>query len=200
MKCSQKIDPALIDKAVALLQIPGSVLLVPTETVYGLVCSWQDDLARERIYKLKARDEKKPLAMFAASAEMAEKSGVRLNDDAQKLLATFAPGPITVIAPGSEKYPTIGVRIPNHPFVLELLQKSGMTLASTSANASGMPNVLNVEDALEQLDGKVDLVIDGGTLPEDAEASTVVTVCEKPCRILRQGPITETAIAAVLHQ
>ena len=200
MNSRQKFDPSSIDKALALLKTSGSVLLVPTETVYGLVCSWQDDLARERIYKLKARDGKKPLAMFAASAEMAEKFGVRLNDDAEKLLKEFAPGPITVIAPGCEKYPTIGVRIPNHPFVLELLNKSGMALASTSANASGMPNVLNVDDALEQLDGEVDLVIDGGSLPEDAEASTVVTVCEKPCRILRQGPITQTAIEAVLHQ
>ena len=190
----------LLQQAIDVLSTPGGVVLVPTETVYGLVCDWEDDIARKRIYELKGRSENKPLAMFAASAAMAEKFGVRLNDDAQKLLKEFAPGPITVIAPGCEKYATIGVRIPNHPFVLELLNKSGMALASTSANASGMPNVLNVSDALEQLEGEVDLVVDGGTLPEDAEASTVVTVCEKPCRILRQGPITQTAIEAVLHQ
>lgn len=190
----------IIEQALHLLQKPGSVLLVPTETVYGLVCNWQDEAARERIYKLKARDGKKPLAMFASSAEMAEKYGVKLNDDARKLLKNFAPGPITVIAPGDEKYPTIGVRIPDHPFVLELLKKSNMALASTSANASGMPNVLNVTDALAQLDGEVDLVVDTGSLPDDAAASTVVTVCEKPCRILRQGPISESAIKELLHQ
>lgn len=197
---SDTASEKMLELALRKLQEPGSVLLVPTETVYGLVCNWQDDLARERIYQLKARDAKKPLAMFAASADMAEKFGVKLNDDARKLLAHFAPGPITVIAPGNEKYPTVGVRIPDHPFVLELLQKSGMALASTSANASGMPNVLNVADALEQLDGVVDLVIDGGSLPDDAAASTVVTVCEKPCRILRQGPISESAIKNLLHQ
>jgi len=190
----------LLEQALRLLQKPGSVLLIPTETVYGLVCNWQDDQARERIYTLKARDGKKPLAMFASSPVMAEKYGVKLNDDARKLLENFAPGPITVIAPGDEKYPTIGVRIPDHPFVLELLKRSNMALASTSANASGMPNVLNVADALAQLDGEVDLVVDGGTLPEDAAASTVVTVCETPCRILRQGPISESAIKNLLHQ
>ena len=190
----------LLKLALEHLQRPGAVLLVPTETVYGLVCSWHDELARERIYKLKARDGRKPLAMFASSADMAERSGVKLNDDARKLLEHFAPGPITVIAPGCEKYPTIGVRIPDHPFVLELLKRSNMALASTSANASGMPNVLKVSDAIAQLDGEVDLVIDGGTLPEDAAASTVVTVCEKPCRVLRQGPISESAIKEILHQ
>lgn len=190
----------LLEQALRLLQKPGSVLLIPTETVYGLVCNWQDDQARERIYTLKARDGKKPLAMFASSPVMAEKYGVKLNDDARKLLENFAPGPITVIAPGDEKYPTIGVRIPDHTFVLELLKRSNMALASTSANASGMPNVLNVADAIAQLDGEVDLVVDGGTLPEDAAASTVVTVCETPCRILRQGPISESAIKNLLHQ
>ncbi len=200
MAVKQIFEEEIIVKEHEILKKPGAVLLVPTETVYGLVCNWQDDLARERIYKLKARDGKKPLAMFAASPEMAEKSGALLNDDAKLLLEKFAPGPITVIAPGSGKYPTIGVRIPDHPLVLELLKRSNMALASTSANASGMPNVLSISDALAQLDGEVDLAIDGGTLPEDAAASTVVTVCEKPCRILRQGPISECAIKNLLHQ
>ena len=192
----------ILQKALQALSTPGGVVLVPTETVYGLVCDWQDEVARDRIYKLKGRSENKPLAMFADSAETAEKFGVKLNIQARILLEKFAPGPITVIAPAIGKYPTVGVRIPDHPFVLELLKAHGRPLASTSANASGMPNVLKVADALAQLNGTVDLAVDGGTLPEDAAASTVVSVCSGSMQILREGPISADAIADALknHQ
>ena len=150
----------LLQKAVETLSTPGGVVLVPTETVYGLVCDWEDELARQRIYELKGRSENKPLAMFAASAEMAEKFGVKLNNEAQILLEKFAPGPITVIAPGSKKYPTIGVRIPDHEFIRQLLDKYNRPLASTSANASGMADAESAEDALGQLNGEVDIAVD----------------------------------------
>ena len=189
-----------LQQAVKVLSTPGGVVLVPTETVYGLVCDWEDELARKRIYELKGRSENKPLAMFAASADMAEKFGVKLNEEARILLEKFAPGPITVIAPGNEKHPTIGVRIPDHEFIRQLLEIYRRPLASTSANASGMPNVLTPSEAINELHGTVDLVIDGGTLPCDAAASTVVTACESPCRILRQGPISEDDIQAALYQ
>ena len=170
--------------------------------MFQFVCDWQDEVARARIYKLKGRSENKPLAMFADSAETAEKFGVQLNIQARILLEKFAPGPITVIAPALGKYPTVGVRIPDHPFVLELLKAHGRPLASTSANASGMPNVLEVADALAQLNGTVDLAVDGGTLPEDAAASTVVSVCSGTMQILREGPISTNSIADALknHQ
>lgn len=190
----------LVKKAVEVLSTPGGVVLVPTETVYGLICDWEDDLARQRIYELKGRSENKPLAMFAASTEMAEKFGARLNHEANILLNTFAPGPITVIAPGEGKHPTIGIRIPDHEFIRQLLEQYSRALASTSANASGKPNVLTTGEAVAELNGTVDLVIDGGTLPSDAAASTVVNACEKPCRILRHGPITEEAIKKALYQ
>lgn len=189
----------ILKKALQILSTPGGVVLVPTETVYGLVCDWQDEAARDRIYKLKGRSENKPLAMFADSAAMAEKFGVKLNESANILLNKFAPGPITVIAPADGKYPTVGVRIPDHTFVLELLKAHGRPLASTSANASGMPNVLTVQDALEQLNGTIDLAVDGGTLPEDAAASTVVSVCTDTMQILREGPISAGAIAEALR-
>lgn len=190
----------LLDNALKILATPGAVLLVPTETVYGLVCDWQDSAARQKIYNLKHRSDSKPLAMFAYNADMAEKYGVKLNDPARILLKKFAPGPITVIAPGNEEYPTVGVRIPDHPFILELLKRRSRPLASTSANASGMPNVLNVAEAVGQLDGSVDMIIDGGTLPEDAAASTVVSVVDNQCIILRQGPVSEADILNALHQ
>ena len=190
----------LLTSALETLKRPGAVLLLPTETVYGLVCDWEDHAAREKIYQLKGRAENKPLAMFSYSAQVAAAFGVQFNEDAQLLISNFTPGPITVIAPALGVHPTVGVRIPDHPFVLELLKHYQRPLASTSANASGMPNVLTVQEAVAQLHGSVDLVIDGGTLPADAAASTVVSVCEKPCRVLRQGPISEDAIKKLLHQ
>ncbi len=188
----------MLDAALAALRRPGAVLLVPTETVYGLVCDWQDTAARARIYALKARDSGKPLAMFARNAAMAEQFGVQLNAEARTLLARFAPGPITVIAPAEGVYPTVGVRIPAYEFILDLLDAWQRPLASTSANASGMPNVLSVSEALAELHGEVDLAVDGGTLPPDAAASTVVNACVSPVRILRSGPIEEAAIRAAL--
>ena len=194
------MEKQLLERSLHCLEQPGGVILVPTETVYGLVCDWHDNVARERIYRLKHRSENKPLAMFADSAEMAERFGVQLNDDARKLLNKFSPGPITVIAPGSGDYPTVGVRIPDHDFILQLLRKRRRPLASTSANASGMPNVLSVAEALTQLDGKVDMAVDGGTLQENALASTVVSVCSGTVQILRQGPVSELDIRRELHQ
>lgn len=183
-----------IEAALAALAKPGAVVLTPTETVYGLVCDWEDAAARERIYQLKGRDHGKPLAMFALDAAMAERFGVRLNAAARRLLEMFAPGPITVIAPGAEAYPTVGVRIPDHPLVLELLRRYGRALASTSANASGRPNVLCMADALAELQGPVDLAVDGGRLPENAAASTVIDATVEPVRILRPGPVSEAEI------
>ena len=190
----------LLEQAVEILSQAGGVVLVPTETVYGLVCDWDDQLARERIYALKVRDSRKPLAMFADSCNMAEKFGVKLNSDARILLEKFAPGPITVIAPGNEIYPTIGVRIPDYDFILQLLKLRKRPLASTSANASGMPNVLTVSEALEQLAGKVDLAVDGGRLQDNAQASTVVSVCSSELQILREGPVSGDAIRKAFHQ
>lgn len=177
-----------------MLEIPGAVLLIPTETVYGLVCRWDDAAAREKIYALKERDGRKPLAMFAADAPMLENTGVILAGYPAKLLRDFTPGPITIIAPNRDGA-TTGFRIPDHPYVRALLARGGMPLASTSANHSGSPNALTVQEALAELAGEVDLVIDAGAIPPDSLASTVVDV-SKPgeCRILREGPISEQRI------
>lgn len=178
----------------AALAVPGSVLLIPTETVYGLVCRWNDDAAREKIYALKERDGRKPLAMFAADARALEQAGVLLDGAPLRLLRRFTPGPITIIAPNRDGS-TTGFRIPDHPFVKALLSACGTPLASTSANHSGSPNALSAAEALAGLAEEVGLVIDAGTIPPDSLASTVVDVSVPgTCRILRRGPIAEDAI------
>ncbi len=176
-----------------VLNRSGSVLLVPTETVYGLVCRWDDKEALERIYKLKGREKAKPLALFTDSVETLKKIDIYLNKNAEKLAAKLCPGALTVVVP-TPAGDSLGFRIPDYPFVLELLQKLGCPLASTSANRSGEPNALNVDSALAMLDGEPDLVVDGGEIPPDRQASTVVMALDDDLKILRQGPISENQL------
>lgn len=182
---------------VAALRQPGSVLLVPTETVYGLVCDWHDDFARNRIYELKQRDFGKPLAMFASGRAMLEDAGVVLNATARQIFDAFCPGPVTMIVDGNDGQ-TTGFRIPDHQLVLEILRQYGKPLASTSANRSGEPNALSVSGALTMLDGKPDIAVDEGEISSQAQASTVLKIKGKSWNILRPGPVTEAQILAVI--
>ena len=177
---------AAVAEAAAVLRHPGTVVLVPTETVYGLVCRASDEAARKRIYELKHRAASKPLALFTADWRRLE--GVKLEGLPATLAEKYCPGPITIIAPGAEGG-TVGFRIPDHPFILKLLRELDFPLASTSANLSGQPNVLTVTEALAQLCGEPDLAIDGGAIAPGALASTVVDATGTTPRILRQGAL-----------
>lgn len=187
-----KLTPHNIDEAVAeavaILKCSGAVLLVPTETVYGLVCRAKDTVAIDKIYELKDRDRSKKLALFIADWPKLADDGVILDGLPAKLATQYTPGAITIIAP-SKSGETVGFRVPDHPFILALLKTSGEALASTSANLSGNPNVLSVESALKELNGSPDLVIDGGNIPENALASTVVNATGSEPKILRQGAL-----------
>lgn len=197
-----ELDPArghaeAVKACAKALRNPGSVALVPTETVYGLVCAWDDAAARDRIYALKRRSESKPLAAFLPDIEAASECVPSLPAAAIHMAKAFCPGPITIVVPDG-KGATFGFRIPGHPFILALLESFGRPLASTSANLSGTPPALCIDNALSSLDGTPDTAIDGGPLPEDSLASTVVEVSGSGWRVLRPGPITAEAIAASL--
>ena len=178
---------------------PGTVLVVPTETVYGLVCRWDDPAGIEKIYQLKERDRGKPLAMFADGTAMLEAHGVILNRAAALLTEKFCPGPVTIITSGLHGHKT-GFRIPDHPFILSLLKRIKFTLASTSANLSGTANALNVEDAVKDLNGTPDIIVDAGAIPPDRQASTVIDVSGDEVRIIRHGPVSELEIRQVLKR
>jgi len=191
--------PTTVADCVEQLKQHGSVLLVPTETVYGLVCDWQDQSAIERIYHLKQRDHGKPFALFADSIAMLEQHGINIPDNARKLAERFCPGPITIIIPGADGR-TIGFRIPNHPFILALIKQYAHPLASTSANCSGMPNALTVNDAIAMLAGQPDIAIDTGSLSADATASTVIMVDKEKVKIIRSGPIGADKIFSTIKK
>ena len=188
-------------EAVAALKRRGAVLLVPTETVYGLVCDWEDSDARDRIYTMKHRAENKPLAAFLPDLRFAELlSGRPLPENAAKLAHAFMPGPITLVVPDANGS-TFGFRIPDHPFILSLLKLYGRALASTSANRSGQPPALEVQYALDTLAEPPDFTVDGGALPKNSIASTVVLVhADNSYKILREGLITQSMIERALKQ
>ena len=188
----------IINSCLEALKQPGAVLLIPTETVYGLVCRWDDKTAVERIYELKGREKGKPLALFVDSVDTLKKFDFYLNENAKKLASKLCPGALTIVVP-TPTGDTLGFRIPDHPFVLKLLREIGFPLASTSANRSGEPNALSVDAALAMLDGEPDVVLDGGVIPPDRLASTVVMALDDELKILRQGPLSEKQLNSAVE-
>ncbi len=174
----------------------GGVIVAPTETVYGLMTLWTNAAGRGRIYALKARPRDKRLQMLVPDLDSAAASGVVVDARLQALSAAFWPGPLTVVCPATCGN-TVGVRIPDHPFVLRVLKCLGEALAATSANRSGEPAAGNVADALAGLAGEPALAFDGGPCC-GGTASTVVSLLATDPVILRPGPITEADIIAAL--
>ena len=190
-------SPQAIWQAILALR-SGNVIAAPTETVYGLMALWQSDSARQEIYRLKHRPTDKRLQMLAPDVETAIRTGLKSNDMLQKIANAFWPGPLTVIIEANDG-DTIGLRIPNHPFILKLLRELGEPLAATSANLSGTPAAVTPSDAVAHLDGRPALLIDGGKVTVTGGASsTVVSIVGDDIKILRQGPITLQDIQTVL--
>ncbi len=188
---------SIVKLCVEALLKPGAVLLLPTETVYGLVCRWSDSEAKKRIFTLKGRDENKPFQMMISSIDQLNDFGVEIPTVARKITNAFCPGPITILVPHSGA--KVGYRIPEHNFFIEVLSKLGEPLAATSANLTGNPVALTTTDAISDLNGEVDIVVDEGILPSDILASTVVDVADNSFSIVRKGPITEFDIHKILE-
>ena len=188
LKLAESGVDAAADAVLEALAGPVAVVLLPTETVYGLVCRADDAAARQRIYDLKDRDASKPLGWFVADWRMLAGYGVHLEGLPEQLAARHCPGPITIIAPRRDGG-TTGFRVPDHPLVLAVLRRIGCPLAQTSANHSGHPNALTVQAALAELSGDAALAVDGGPIAPDALASTVVDATGNEPRVLRRGAL-----------
>jgi L-threonylcarbamoyladenylate synthase len=176
------------------LSKPGSVVLIPTETVYGLACRWDDARALERIREMKGRGDSKPFQMLADSVEMAVKSGARLDEGRETLVKSLTPGPITFVVDAADDGKTsIGFRIPDHGFALALIKELGAPLAATSANPSGRQPAATVEDALSPaLSPAPDAAVDAGRI--EGDASTVADIRGDSVEILRGGPVSKREI------
>ena len=183
---SGKPERAGISEIARILRRSGAVALLPTETVYGLTGRVSDPLCRQRIMDLKHRDPAKHLGWFVSDLAQLEKYGITLTGKAAELAGRFCPGPLTLIVDRNDGT-TVGFRIPDHPLLLALLRELDEPLLQTSANRSGCPNALNVDEALSMLSGTPDAVADAGAIAPDAQASTIVDCTAGHLRVIRQG-------------
>lgn len=177
----------------------GGVISIPTDTVYGIVCEVFNSVAIEKIYTIKGRESSKALPILIGEIKQLDLIAKPLNFNAQKLADFFWPGALTLIVPGQPNLPhqlspfsKIGVRMPNHAWLLNFLIKSG-PLASTSANLSGNPEAHSALEVEEQLAGKVDLIIDGGRISRSIP-STIVDCSSSEIKVIREGPISADLI------
>ncbi len=180
----------------------GGLIAVPTETVYGLAGNGLDEKAVAEIYEVKGRPEVKPLSLMVHDAASMERYCENVPPQAHTLAKKFWPGPLTIVMKANPCVPeivraggeTVGLRCPDHPLTLELLEKSGVPFAAPSANPSGEPSPKNADSVLKYFDGKIDAVLDGGECGIGCE-STLIDLSRTPYRILRQGALPADEIA-----
>lgn len=191
----------------ARLIASGQPVAVATETVYGLAADATNPRAVAAIYAAKGRPSFNPLIVHVASLAAAE-AIAEFDDGARALAEAFWPGPLTLVLPllpqsgiaslATAGLATVAVRVPAHRAIRGLIKASGKPLAAPSANASGAISPTRAGHVLMSLGGRIPLVIDDGPCPEGLE-STIVQTGATP-RLLRPGPVTAAAVAAVIGQ
>lgn len=201
-----KPDQEIID-ACGLLLRSGGLVGFPTETVYGLGANALDGDACRRIFAAKGRPQDNPLIVHVSSLNEVEYLTSALPAQAKRCMAAFWPGPLTLVLPRSEQVPdvvtaglnTVAIRMPDHPVALALIQAAGVPVAAPSANLSGRPSPTRGEHVLEDLEGRIEAVLDAGPCRVGIE-STVLDLTEASPVILRPGGITREELEEVLGQ
>ncbi len=173
----------------------GRLVVIPTETVYGLACDEEAEGAVEKLFAAKNRPVEKQVARLAAGVEQIRAHGGQLDERAEKLAAAFWPGPLTLVLPSPEGF--TGYRVPDHPAALALLREFGRPLIATSANLSGQADPHTAAEAVEYLGNSVDMVLDAGRC-ELQLASTVVKMNPDGWEILREGMLKHVDIQRVI--
>ena len=197
-----KVNPEMFDdgelkEACEILKRNGLVAF-PTETVYGLGGDGMHKEASAKIYAAKGRPSDNPLIIHIADRKSLDEIASEVSKKAEKLMDAFWPGPMTLIFRKKENVPmsttggleTVAVRMPSHPVARELIRQSGVYIAAPSANTSGRPSPTKAEHVIEDLSGKIDMIIDGGSVGIGLE-STIVDMSEDIPVILRPGYITK---------
>ena len=177
----------------------GKVIIYPTDTVYGLGVNAFDSEAVYKIFRIKKRPLNQALPIAVSGLKMAQ-SLVNITEKAKRLMETFWPGALTIILEKTSIIPEIvtggkigiGIRAPNHPVALTLVEMLNVPIIATSANIHGEISPVNVEEVSDQLGKSVDLIIDGGTV--SGTPSTIINMLEEPPMIIRKGNVTEEMI------
>jgi L-threonylcarbamoyladenylate synthase len=183
---------AAVQEAAACLR-GGGLVVLPTETVYGVAADPHVEGAVGRLAAAKGRDRDKPVALLSTGVAAINAFGVVLGAGERRLADRFWPGSLTMVLPLGDGFE--GFRVPDHPVALALLAETGV-LRVTSANLSGEPPALTATGAVAALGERVDLVLDGGRV-EGGVASTVIRVASGRVEVLRDGPIPRDAIEQV---
>jgi L-threonylcarbamoyladenylate synthase len=193
-----------LDGAAEVLR-SGGLVAFPTETVYGLGANALDEKAVKSIYKAKGRPSDNPLIVHIADSTVLKELVGSIPTPAPQLMKAFWPGPLTLVFPKSDRIPaiitagldTVAIRMPSHPIALELIRKAGIPVAAPSANSSGRPSPTLAKHVIEDLSGKVDIIIDGGNSMVGLE-STVLDIIAEPPVILRPGGVTQEQLRQLL--
>ena len=198
-----------IEDAASIIR-DGGLVVIPTETVYGLGGDATNPNSSKKIYAAKGRPSDNPLIIHIAAPTDAEKYAYT-NETYYRLAKAFMPGPLTVILPKKDTVPyettggldTVAVRCPSHPVAHAVIKSAGVPIAAPSANISGRPSATNAEYVKEDFDGRVDMIIDGGDSEIGLE-STIVLIKNSPdgdhLVLLRPGAVTYDALVCVCER
>jgi len=196
--------PEALTRAAEVIRA-GGLVAFPTETVYGLGADALSPAAVARIFEAKERPRGNPLIVHVADAAAIGEVAVRVTDQVRDLLAHFWPGPLTLVlerAPGvplvtTGGLDTVAVRAPSHPVAQALIRAAGRPLAAPSANRSGRPSPTRAQHVREDLEGRIELILDGGATSVGLE-STVLDMTTEPPTLLRPGGVTLEQLEAYL--
>ena len=207
---SESISPELeldhdgqMARAVEVLRA-GGVVAIPTDTLYGLAASAFDADAVHRIFEIKGRDRSAALPLLLGDPEDVSLYASPVPGAAWRLIERFWPGPLTIVLPRTDRVPedvtggrsTVALRVPDHPVPRHLARRLGTPITGTSANMSGAEPARSAAGVARQLGGMLDMVFDGGTLPE-SPPSTIVDLATSPPRVVRSGAISEHELGEV---
>ena len=199
-------DPNAVRDAAAILR-RGGLLGIPTETVYGLGADALNEDAVSRIFLAKGRPQDNPLIIHVPDASWLERYCRDVPPAAYRLAERFWPGPLTMILPRRDIVPlqttggleTVGVRCPNHPVTLAIIEAAGVPIAAPSGNTSGRPSPTTAAHMIEDMDGRIDGIVDGGPCTVGVE-STIIDLTVTPPRLLRPGGLPLESLRQVLGE
>ena len=195
-----------MDEAAAIIR-RGGLLGIPTETVYGLGADALNEEAVLHIFEAKGRPQDNPLIIHIPDASWLETYCTDVPQTAYALAEKFWPGPLTMILPRKPIVPlrttggleTVGVRCPNHPITLEVIRRAGVPIAAPSGNTSGRPSPTTAAHMMEDMNGKIDGIFDGGPCQVGVESTIIDLTCQPP-RLLRPGGLPLEALQSVLGE
>ncbi len=183
----------------------GGLIAFPTDTIYGVAADPFNPKTIKKVYLVKERADAKALPVLIGEFSQLSDLVSHVREDIRIIANAFWPGPLTLVLPKAPNlppelsvHPTIGIRMPDLAFTLSLLRQTG-PLATTSANISDGPNPTTAQDVIDQLGGRIDLILDGGPTPGPT-ASTVVDVTTTDYKILREGPIRLLDIQSLFNK